>query len=209
MEIRTDAKYQFSDRFKGEYSLEIFNHHYLCTTHKRLKKERQFKMEVAVLNPKAKKRQGFPWRWLATALLSLAASAYLINNLLGTVEGSSYWAVLGGAGALALLGAGSLAAFWLGIDRKWVFQTRTADYPLVIIPFNKSSKKEAEQFAQRLSIAIESTNLHKGYSEEDLRAGELRMMRRLSKSGFISEDKYNSAKKRLLSTGGQGTAAAA
>jgi hypothetical protein len=209
MEIRTDARYNFSDRYKGEYQLELFNEHYLRVYTKRLKKAREFKMEVATLNPEAEKINHFPWKWLAASIVSFALVIYLIYFMFSAAEGNTLWYALGGAAAMLLLSAGFGFAFWIGREQKWVFYTIAAQYPLVVIPYNKETAKQAQLFAERLSQAIRINNDKKGYSPDDLSAGEMRMLRRLAKSGVISDDKYDSAKKQILGGGNQAAFASA
>lgn len=209
MEIRTDASYRFSDRYMGDHRLELFNAHYLSVSSKRLKRKHQFKLEVATLNPEAKKVEKRPWHWLAAALLCLVAAGYLLSYLLNTAEGNAVWAALGGTVLLVLLGAAAIVAFRYGIERKWVFETRASQYPLVCIPYDAATAKEAAGFVTRLTQAIVVNNDNKGYSEDDLFAGEMRMLRRLSRCGVISDDLYNSAKKQMLDAGRQNAAASA
>lgn len=209
MEIRTDARYNFSDRYKGEYQLELFNEHYLRVYTKRLKKAREFKMEVATLNPEAEKVNHFPWKWLGAALVSFALVIYLIYFMFSAAEGNTMWYALGGAAALLLLSAGFGFLFWIGREKKWVFTTVISQCPLVVIPYNKETAKQAKLFAERLSQAININNNKKGYSPDDLSAGEMRMLRRLAKSGIISGDKYDSAKKQILGGGNQAAFASA
>lgn len=209
MEIRTDASYRFSDRYIGDHRLELFNAHYLNVSVKRLKRKHQFKLEVATLNPEAKKVEKKPWHWLATALLCFVAAGYLLSYLLGTAEGNAVWAALGGSVLLTLLGAAAIAAFRYGIERQWVLETRASQYPLVCIPYDAATAKEAADFVGRLTQAIVVNNDNKGYSEDDLFAGEMRMLRRLSRCGVISDDLYNSAKKQMLNAGRQNATASA
>lgn len=209
MKIRTDATYQFNDKYQGSYQLELFNEHYLSVNSKRLNKKRQFKMEVATLDPEAKKVEIIPWQWLIAGLASLAGAGYLLYFLLSSAEGNTVWFALGGASMLLLLCAVLIITFWHKLERKWVFETRASHCPLVVIPFNKANTKEAQRFVEQLQAAVEHTNSQKGYSSEDLFAGEMRMLRRLSKSGVISDRIYDSAKKEMLGAGAQSSVAAA
>lgn len=200
MEIHTDARYSFSDRLKGDTRLELFNTHYLGARTRRMKKQREFKMEVATLNPEAKKIEDIAWHWLIAGILSLSAAIYFIYYLLTSSDTGNTLTLIGASVSLILLSVGFAVAFWFGSERKWVFKTRAAQYPLVNIPYRKGNSKEAGEFVERLQQAIIATTNKKGYSKDDLFAGEMRMLRRLSQSGIISDDIYNSAKKHMLGT---------
>lgn len=198
MEVRTDASYCYSDRFKGETRLELFNDHYLSVHSKRFKQQREFKLEVATLDPEAKRVEDMAWHWLVAGILTLLASGYFLYYLASSAERSELLIILAGIGGLLLLSAVFLFAFRLASERKWLFQTRAAQYPLVVIPFHNNNRNEAAVFVAQLQQAINATSDKKGYSEDDLFAGEMRMLRRLSESGIISGDIYDSAKKHML-----------
>lgn len=208
MEHRTDAQYHYSDRLKGERRLELFNDHYLSVASRRLKKkQQQFKLEVATLNPEAKKVEDMAWHWLVAAVLPLLACGYFLYYLFSGADSSEILTTLAAIGGLLLLSGAFAVAFWLGSVRQWVFQTRAAQYPLVQIPFRKRERKAAAEFAEQLEQAIRRTTEKKGYSDDDLFAGEMRMLRRLSESGILSDDIYDSAKKHMLGSNTQAAVA--
>lgn len=198
MEVQTNASYQFSDRLKGESKLELFNDHYLKMQSERLKKQREFKMEVATLNPAAKKVEERAWHWLVAGVVALCAAGYFIYYLITAAQSDEVWTVAGAIGLLLLLTAAFAFAYLLTSERKWVFETRAARYPLVTVPYDKASQKQAAAFVEQLQQAINTNTDKKGYSEDDLFAGEMRMLRRLAKAGIISDNVYDSAKKHML-----------
>lgn len=198
MEMNTNASYQFSDRVKGETKLELFNDHYLRVLSCRMKQKRDFKLEVATLNPEAKKIEDMAWHWLVASVLAFGAAIYFVYYLIASADAQDVITLLGSTAGLLLASAGFALAFWISSERKWVFETRAAQYPLVTIPFRKNNRKEAGEFAELLQQAISATTDKKGYSRDDLFAGEMRMLRRLAKSGVISDSLYDSAKKHML-----------
>jgi len=198
MDIRTDAHYKFSDRLKGTSRLDLFNEHYLCVRTRRMKRQSEFKLEVATLDPEAKKVEDIAWHWLAACAITVGVAAYFVYMLTTSENSATNLPPLGTIATLLLLAGAFALAFILSSERKWVFQTRAASCPLVVIPFRKANREEAAEFASRLQQAIKATTDKKGYSDDDLFAGEMRMLRRLSKSGVISDSLYDSAKKHML-----------
>lgn len=207
MEVQTNASYRFSDRLKGESRLELFNDYYLNVRFGRPKKQREFRMEVATLDPQMKKVEELAWHWIVAALTTLGAAAYFIYYLITSADGDEFRSVV--AAILLLLGmsGGFVVATLFGSERKWVFETRSARYPLVSVPYDRASRQQAEAFAERLQQAIESNTGKKGYSANDLFAGEMRMLRRLAKSGIISQATYDSAKRQMLARSAHAPAA--
>lgn len=199
-----NARYHFQSRFKGEMSVEIFNDFYINVTERPLKRIRQFKLEVATLNPQAQNRRKLAKHWLIAALLSGAVSALCFASLFS--DDPMQIALPGALGGAAICAA-FIALFVVGSERKWVVETRNALYPLVVIPYTSGSKKEAKAFIETLQQAIERNVQSKRYSSEDLFAGEMRMLRRLAKNRVLSENLYEQAKANMMK--GHGTATAA
>ena len=142
------------------------------------------------------------FHWLAAAVLSAVAAYYLINLLLATPNDESFWPILGGGAGAAILTVLFTILFVLSIKRKWVVETRAAQHPLIEIPYNSKDKKRAEEFVQLLQSAIEKNIADKGYDNEHLFAGEMRMLRRLVKNRILSSSNYDRAKKQMLEKNG-------
>lgn len=198
MEIVSNAKYRFCNRFQGEHRFELFNDHYLSVHSKLALRPTEFKLEIATLQPEAKRVERPAWFWLASTLLILAASTfigYAVTSQPETIDLNIGAAMI----AVLLLLSGYCAAVFLRkSERHWVFETRSAHYPLIHIPYNRKQHSEAAAFVKRLEQAIRDTTEYKGYNSDDLFAGEMRMLRRLAKSGVLSDDMYDTAKKSML-----------
>lgn len=206
MDIKTEAHYRYNDRYQGKHTLELFNGHYLSVESRRFKRRIKFRMELATLEPEPQKVVRYPWHWLAATLLSLAAAGALLYLIISGSPLIGLWSGLGSTVLLLLLGAGFVAAFRYGSERKWVFRTRAACFPLLNIPFDKAHSEEASDFVSRIQQAIEHNTDKKSYSNDDLFAGEMRMLRRLSRTGVISDATYDAAKKQMLGSGLQQSA---
>lgn len=199
-----NASYHFQSRLKGEVEVELFNDFYICVKERPLKRTRQFKLEVATLNPEAVKKVKLAVHWLAAAVIAALGSAFFLYLLF---TGDELMMPLLGSLIAAGLSAAFTALFFYGTERKWVLETRNAVYPLVAIPFHKHQQKEVQQFIEALQQAIEKNVRRKGYSSEDLFAGELRMLRRLAKNKILSDTLYDKAKAHMMKSHGNATAA--
>lgn len=198
MLITTNAKYRFSNRFQGEHRFELFNDHYL-SVHSRLGlRPTEFKLEIATLQPEAKRVERPAWFWLASTLLILAASLFIGYTIASQPEAIDLRIGAAMIAVLLLLSSYCAAVFLRKSERHWVFETRAAHYPLIYIPYSRKQRHEATTFAKRLEQAIRETTERKGYNKDDLFAGEMRMLRRLAKSGVLSDDMYDTAKKSML-----------
>ncbi len=198
MEIVSNAKYRFSNRLKGKHRFELFNEHYLSVRSKNGIRSIEYRLEVAPLKPKAKRVDRLAWFWLITSLSMLGCAGFLGYTLAYEYEVVDLRIGIAIIAVLFLLSAYCAVVFLRKSEHQWVFATREAGYPLVNIPYNRASRSEAAAFASRLEKAIRETTAHRCYNQKELFAGEMRMLRRLAKSGILSDGIYNSAKKQML-----------
>ncbi|MDH5785579.1 MAG: hypothetical protein OEZ16_08220 [Chromatiales bacterium] len=203
-EIKINASFHFQSRLKGELLVELFNDIYINVIDRPLQRTRQFRLEVATLNPEAKHHLKLPYHWLIAALITAAVTAFMFHSLFSADP--IQVALPGALGGTAICIA-FFAMFIIGIERRWVIETRNALYPLIVIPYLGSQKKEAKLFITELQQAIEFNVQSKRYSNEDLFAGEMRMLRRLAKNKVLSETLYERAKAHMMRAHGSVTSA--
>ena len=204
IEPTINASYRFQSRLKGEVEIDLFNDFYICVKEKPLKRTRQFKMELATLNPEAVKKEDLAFHWLAAAVIAGVGSIAFLYSLF---SGGALLMSLLGAFITAGISAAFVGLFFYTSERKWVLETRNALYPLVVMPFHKHQQKEAQAFIEALQQAIEKNVNSKRYSSEDLFAGELRMLRRMAKNKILSETLYDQAKTHMMKSHGTASAA--
>ena len=198
-----NASYRYHSRLKGEVEVQLFNDFYICVKEKPLKRTRQFKLEIATLNPQAKNIEDLAIQWLAAALIAALGAGFFLYTLF---TGNGLLMPLLGALVAAALSAGFTALYFYASERKWVFETRNALYPLVVVPYSKGQKQQAKAFIKTLQQAIEKNVEKRHYSSEDLFAGELRMLRRLSNNKVLSDSLYEQAKAYMMKTHGSSAA---
>lgn len=83
-----------------------------------------------------------------------------------------------------------------------VFDSRYAAVPLVELLVNQPDPESYAAFVTALRANIETLVLDKGLSPADLRAGELRSLRKLLEQQIIDLPTYESAKQTLLAQAG-------
>lgn len=202
MNNQDNTLYAYENRLKDETTLELFDKYYLSVYEKRLKRVRDYKLELAILNPEARHVRKFAFQWLAGAGIAGLAGLFLLNLLPGGPDQDNFWIILAATAAALLLTVLFIGLFAQSANRKWIFETRAAHYPLVEIPYHSKDKKQAQQFVKMLEDAIENNISAKGYNNEHLFAGEMRMLRRLAKKQILSNNNYNKAKKHMLEKNG-------
>ncbi len=204
IEPTINASYRFKSRLKGEVEVQLFNDFYIYVKEKPLKKTRQFKLEVATLNPQAETKVKLAVHWLVASIIAALGSGFFIFTLFSANEP---WTPLLGALIAAVMSAGFATLFFYTSEHKLIVETRNSLYPLIVLPFHKQQKKEAEAFIETLQQAIEKNVASKRYSSEDLFAGELRMLRRLANNKVLSDSLYAEAKAYMMKSHGSTKAA--
>lgn len=200
------TSYLFTSRFKVETRLELFDKYYLAVSEKRQRGTRDFKVELAILNPEVRHVKEYGIHWLGAAGIASLAALYFLNVFLSAPNDNTLYILLGAGTGAALLAVLFIALFVLSIKRKWVLETRIALHPLIEIPYHKRDRKRSEQFVTLLQGAIEQNITEKGYNNEHLFAGEIRMLRRLAKNRILTSNSYDRAKKQMLQNGNMGFA---
>ncbi len=196
-----NASYHFQSKRKGVVEIELFDNYYLSFVERVLNSRRKFKMEVATLDPKAHKKYVFSFHWLALALITAALAAFLATASEPLFSPYELPLAAGISGAFLFL-------FIYTAEQSWVLQTRSSHYPLIVVPFNTKQQKEAKAFISTLKDAIEGNVADKGYTDTDLFAGEMRMLRRLSSKRVLSDKLYNKAKSRMMKNHGVASSSA-
>lgn len=196
------TSYQYNNRLKAETKLELFDKYYLAVNEKKPKQRRNFKLELAILNPKVHHVREYAYKWLTATVGTTLASLYFLNLLYTSPSDDAPLPVLGASAGTILLTVLFFALFILSAKRKWVLETRAALHPLIEVPYHRRDRKRAEQFVHLLQNAIEKNITDKGYNNEHLFAGEMRMLRRLAKNHILSSSNYNRAKKQMLERNG-------
>lgn len=198
MEITVTNQYDYRQGPIEQVHVEVLNDRYGRVTTRRWRSERQYAIELATLSPEPKMSVHIAWSWLAAAVLMLAG---LIGFLAFAKYGSMALPLYEMAGGTILLLVLTLFAFYLFTalsTRRIVFRARFSGTPLVEIPIPVSSRNKGKAFADELSKLAQKNRARLHHSDDDMRAGELRMLRRLSEEGAIDDSDYDKAKILLL-----------
>lgn len=165
---------------------------------KNKKTQKSYSVDILSLQDKSKSVLVVAWKWLGiaisfflfTLLLIKILPDYLIDNknlYLGTI-----------------LFAGSLGCilsffhFWKYSYRKQIFYSKNAHIPIVELCVGKPSKEIFSKFISEVELQIKSFSKRVKITEEKLLIGEMKMLRRLSDNGVISNKMYEVAKTKLF-----------
>lgn len=192
------ARYQQNILLKGEHRFEIFNRRFLRIHQQQKKKQQQYALDMVVLNPEACRIEHYTWHWLTacgiSSLLFLIFVGLMVYEF--TLDTAIYLLPLSVLSLWLALIFGLM--FFLTSERKQVFSTRYGQVPIAEFQEGKSEPLPLQQFVQAMQASIKHCTAKADFSSQELRAGELKTLRRLVSEGAISEAAYEEAKGRIL-----------
>lgn len=198
MELNITHRYDYKLGPIEQVAVEVLNDRYGRITARRWRVTRNYAIELATLAPEAKHSTHFAWRWLGAAgVMLLGLLGFIAYLKYGSGE-SSLLISVGGISILAALAALFIYLFIILSKRMIIFRARFSGVPLVEIPIRVSERKKGQAFAEAMSTLAQKNRARLDHSDNDMRAGELRMLRRLAREGAIDSNVYDQAKTLLL-----------
>jgi len=184
--------------FSDKRRFEIKDERYLFVDINKLKRNTNYQLDLVALEPKSKLRINIAWSWLVAAAVVILA-AYFVLELLPQffdVSLNNYaFPITLGTASLAFL---FLILFFVTSCRERVFVAANTNFPLVRLLIGKPDRKAYHAFLTRLENRIKTLSEHLQLDEQQRIAGELRMMRRLTKHDVLSEKEYERFKSKLM-----------
>lgn len=200
---------------KTRYLFEYFNEHYLHVNEHHKDHEIDYVVDLAVLKPESHTEMTIPWNWLILSAMAIGVFVGLLTHLyfhlsspLFTWVGPFIFGIqfpdtkvltLGPIVAVLLVFIVlSLREFIRAADRKLVFLSRYASFPIVQIPMDSGAKASFYRFVQELEHQISQSLSKRRIPDEVLQAGEMKTLRRLCTLGVLSKNQYNTVKNRIF-----------
>jgi len=202
MDKKCTANYQWQDRFKGSQSLEILENRYLRIREEMPRKRRRFGIDVACLASDFPSTNSLPTKWLAAAGGAAAVALPFGYHAAQAADFTQLLYRVPGVILPLLVATVLLIAAWRRRLRGYTLQTRIAGLPLVTIQCPRAADAKAlKAFLEKLRPCVEHAEQGRGLSDEALRSGEVRTLRRLANESAISETLYEKAKQQIFSAG--------
>lgn len=160
--------------------------------------EIEYAMDVAILDPQASEQHFRPRHWF----IATAVTAGLL-----LIYGAALYFTVSRDNALILvplflvLCALPFLFIWLYRTQSrhlLVFNSRYAQVPLVELLVRQPNAETYGDFVRHLNRCIATLVQDKGLTAHDLRAGEMRSLRKMVEQGAIDNETYEQAKARLL-----------
>ena len=184
--------------FSDERRFEIKDGRYLFVDIKKLRKNTTYQLDLVALEPKSKLRINIAWRWLLAAAVVILSTYTALEILPQHIDVN-----LKNYASPITLGSASLAVIFLILFvvttcRERVFVASHSNFPLVRLLIGKPNHKAYNTFLRHLENRIITLSGHLKLGNQQRLAGELKMIRRLSKVGVLSEKEYKRFKSKLM-----------
>lgn len=166
---------------------------------KKKKINQSYSVDILSLNDKSKLTLYVAWKWLffcagiflLTLLMLKILPLYLDNNK------NLYLGIVLLSGFLGTIFC--FVKFFKNTSKQQIFYSKKAQVPIIRLSSGKPSKEKFSTFINSVEQRIKKFQEHMNVPEDKQLVGEMKMLRRLSETDVISENAYNSAKKKLFS----------
>lgn len=186
------------DRFGREFEFALFEGRELSIGFKNNRQRLAYNIDLVALNPRSRREIIWGWKWLYAALavsgilaIALYAIPYLVTTGSDAIRG-----VLFLSGVILIVSF--ILLFFKNTTRQQSFYSRHAGVPLVRLMIGKPDKASQQQFVEHLQQRILKLQSHLDLEIDKQLAGEMKMLRRLTEQGVVTEQRYNQAKDKLF-----------
>ena len=194
----SDVSLKQRNSFGFDLQIKLVDGRELQVASKQRKVKRTYSVDILSLQDKSKKVIFIAWKWLIisigfflfTILMLKILPSYLNDNK------NLYLGIILFLGVLAsLLG---LVQFWKHSSKKQIFYSRNANIPIIELSVGKPTKNSFSNFVNTVEQRIKKFRSHMNIAEDKQLVGEMKMLRRLSDDGVISNKLYEAAKAKLF-----------
>lgn len=185
---------------KRAQRLQLINKRYITVRKQKGGSRTEYTIDLLSVDYPGKNRFSLNWSMLLLSLLFLAGGGVL---LLGAFEipdvGVSPTIIAAG-----LLVAAAIPAFitFKSLSINTMYYAMLSRVPVVSIPrslmMSAQDKKEVAGFIKKVEHSMEKARGHYDFAEDDQKAGEIRMLRRLWEQGIVSKSHYEKGKTTIL-----------
>ena len=170
----------------------------LQVVRKERKIKRTYSVDILSLQDKSKKVIFIAWKWLLISIGFFLFTILMIKILPPYLNDNKnlYLGIILLLGIVA--GLFGLVQFWKHSSRKQLFYSRNAHIPVIELSAGKPTKTNFSNFINTVEQRIKKIRSHMNITEDKQLIGEMKMLRRLSDGGVISNKLYEAAKAKLF-----------
>ena len=162
------------------------------------KTTRTYSVDILSLQDKSKKVIFIAWKWLIMSAIFFLFTLLMLK-LLPPYLNDHKNLYLGMILLLGIIGSLlGLVQFWKHSSRKQIFCSRNANIPIIELSVGKPTKNNFSKFVDTVEQRIKKFRSHMEIAEDKQLIGEMKMLRRLSDEGIISNKSYEAAKAKLF-----------
>lgn len=181
-----------------ELQIKLVDGRELQVASKEHKTKRVYSVDILSLQDKSKKVIFIAWKWLIISLCFFLFTILMLKILPPYLNNNKnlYLGIILFFGVVA--GFLGLVQFWKHSSRKQIFYSRNAHIPIIELSAGKPTKNSFSHFVNTVEQRIKKFRSHMDITEDKQLIGEMKMLRRLSDDGVISNKLYEAAKAKLF-----------
>ena len=183
---------------RRRFVFEHYNEHYIHVSDTGKRHQIEYDIDMAVMKPDSHYETVVPWNWLVACASGIGILVGILTHLMFNWSMQKVLILAPILIIVVVFIVLSLRSFLQGYDRKRVFLSRYAAYPILQIPFDSRRKNKIYQFIAHIERYTEMSINKRRIPDEVLQAGEMKTLRRLAGEGLISKSQYNTAKNRIF-----------
>lgn len=194
----TTFEFRQEDVLRRERRFELFDGRYIRVYQARKRQDIDYTIDLLALAPGSERHLRVNWKWLGGAGIAFAICA-LTTFILFRDPTAHRMLYLVPVLLISLAAALGMAyQFFATSQRCQIFASRYAGVPLLELLINRPDRQRFKAFIQDLEIRIDVVGQRAQLPEDALKAGEMRMLRRLASKGIITGPTYDHAKALIL-----------
>ena len=183
---------------RNRHVFEHYNEHYVHVSVQHKHRQLEYDIDMAVMKPDSHYETTIPWNWLVASATGIGVAAGTVTHLIFNPTLQKILLFMPFMVVVVVFVYLSLRSFLQGYDRKRVFLSRYASFPILQIPFDARRKNKIYQFIAHLEHYTEMSINKRRIPDEVLQAGEMKTLRRLSAEGLLTKSQYKTAKNRIF-----------
>lgn len=186
-------------RSKGESrTFEIYNDKFVKVSNQRLFGNRNYHLNLSMLEPWPVHHRHLSWRWLLSLIFFSLATLTLGFYLCVNHDQNTLTRILPFIITFILLTVGSLILFVYHSPNVTEFRSRYGGCVLLRLFHNKPDSKTFRAFVAELKTRILAASEAITFEKQQMLAIELKELRRLTDEGALTEEDYERANKRIM-----------
>ena len=193
-----NRRYEQKNTATGEERVfEIYNEKFIKVSTHDLLREREYHLNLSMLEPWPSRQRNISWRWLFSIIYFAVATLVYLVYMAQYGTNDSIAKLIPFIVIFLLFTLASLLMFLYRSPHVMVFRSRYCGVILISLFVNNPNKNSFRIFVEELKTRILAASQTVKIDKNQMLVNEITKLRRLTNDGILSEDDYERAKRRI------------